>query len=275
MLHMMAAGTGAVLANTVTPVAAACRSSQIPIGLQLYTVRNLMAEGVEKTLHLVSTAGYTQVELAGHYDKPAAELRRMLDREGLSAPSTHIPLDNLNESFDRVLADAIELGNRYVVLPNLREHQRTSIDDYKRLADKMNLWAEACQKSGLQFAYHNHDYEFRLLDREVPYDILLNRTDPSAVLLQLDLYWATKAGKDPVKMFAEFPGRFPLWHVKDMATDGSIADVGAGVIDFRRIFAATELAGLRYSFIEHDNTTNPQSTIHNGLAAAKSMAACG
>lgn len=272
---MVAAGTGAVLANSVTPAVAACRSIQIPIGLQLYTVRHLMAEGVEKTLHLVSTAGYSHVELAGHYNKPAAELRRMLDREGLSAPSTHILLDDLNESFDKVLADAIELGNRYVVLPNLREHQRTSIDDYKRLADKMNLWAEACQKSGLQFAYHNHDYEFRVLDREVPYDILLNRTDPSTVLLQLDLYWAIKAGKDPVKMFAEFPGRFPLWHVKDMAKDGSIADVGAGVIDFRRIFAATELAGLRYSFIEHDNTSNPQSTIRNGLAATKSMAVCG
>ena len=138
----------------------------------------------------------------------------------------------------------------------------------------MNGWAAACKQAGMRFAYHNHDFEFMPLEGEVPYDIILRQTDPETVFLELDLYWASKAGQDPVTLFENNPGRFPLWHVKDMAADGSIADVGDGVIDFPRIFSVADQAGLEHAFIEHDNTTHPQATLRKGLAATQRFIAC-
>ncbi len=268
-LSLLAAGVGAGLANTGFSALAGGNSVQKDVGVQLFTLRHLMQESVAKTLQLVAAVGYSYVELAGRYDHTAAELRRMLDAEGLGAPATHILLDALDKDFDAVLADAMVLGNQYVVLPYLFEHQRTSIDDYKRLADKMNQWSEACHKAGIRFAYHNHDFEFMPLGGEVPYDIILQQTDRSLVFLELDLYWATKVGQDPVTLFRDNPGRFPLWHLKDMATDGSIADVGDGVIDFQRIFSAAGKAGFEYGFIEHDTSPDSQATLRKGLTAAK------
>jgi len=273
-LGLIAAGVGLRLANLSLPVFAGGDRAQIGIGVQLYTLRQLMAKNVPDTLQLVADAGYSEVQLSGYYDHSPADLRRLMDGEGLSAPAAHIPHDALDKDIDAVLDAALVLGHRYIVLPYLFEDQRTSIDDYKRLAEKMNGWAAACKQAGMRFAYHNHDFEFMPLEGEVPYDIILRQTDPESVFLELDLYWATKAGQDPVTLFENNPGRFPLWHVKDMAADGSITDVGDGVIDFPRIFSVAEQAGLEHAFIEHDNTTHPQATLRKGLAATQRFIAC-
>lgn len=268
-LGLVAAGAGMGLANLRLPVFAGGDTGQARIGVQLFTLRHLMEKNVRTTLQLVAATGYSEVELAGYYGHSPAELRRILNGEGLSASSTHISLDALNKDFDSVLAGAMVLGSQYIVLPYLSEHQRTSIDDYKRLVEQMNRWGEACQKVGIRFAYHNHDFEFMPLGGEQPYDIILKQTDQQSVFLELDLYWAAKAGQDSVTLFEDNPGRFPLWHVKDMAIDGSIVDVGDGVINFQRIFSAAGQAGFERGFIEHDTTTNPQATISKGLAAAQ------
>ena len=267
----LAAGVGVGLIGLGLPVFAGGDRGLGSVGVQLFTLRHLMEKSVRKTLQLVAEVGYSEVELAGHYNHSSSELRRILDGEGLRAPSSHILLDVLDKQFNAVLADAMVLGNKYIVLPYLFEHQRTSIDDYKRLADKMNRWAEACEKEGIRFAYHNHDFEFIRVDGELPYDIILRQTDRQTVFLELDLYWAIKAGQDPLKLFEENPGRFPLWHVKDMASDGSIADVGDGVIDFQQIFLAADQAGFKHGFIEHDTTTKPEATLRKGLASVKKI----
>ncbi len=272
LLGLIAAGIGAAYLGT--PVLAGAAKKQTGIGVQLYTLRQQMEESVPKTLQQVAAAGYSEVELAGYYGYSPVELRRILEGEGLSAPATHIMLDVLDKDFNAVLAGALALGSRFIVLPYLLEHQRRSIDDYKRLSEKMSVWGAACRKAGIGFAYHNHDFEFIPLEGELPYDLILQRTDPDTVSLELDLYWATKAGKDPVQLIQANPGRFPLWHIKDMASDGSIADVGDGLIDFKRIFSVAHLAGLEHAFIEHDNTQHPQATLRKGLAAAKQLVAC-
>jgi len=177
----------------------------------------------------------------------------------------------MESNFDSVLETALILGSEFIILPWIVLEDRGSLDFYKRLVDKMNAWGESCQNVGLRFAYHNHDFEFQPLDGELPYDIILQGTDPDKVRLEMDLYWVTKAGKDPVELIRANPGRFPLWHVKDMASDGSIANVGEGVIDFQRIFAVAGQAGLELGYIEHDTTEDPEATIRKGLQAVKSL----
>ena len=130
---------------------------------------------------------------------------------------------------------------------------------------------EALHKAGLTFAYHNHDFEFQLTDQQIPYDVLLAQTDPSYVKMELDLFWTIKAKRDPLAYFANHPGRFPLWHVKDMDQQGHFADVGKGTIDFKAIFAKAEVAGLAHAFIEHDATKDPVATISQGFTTLKSL----
>jgi len=147
-LGLAAAGIGLGLANISAPAFAGGERTQASVGVQLYTLRDLMQKSVGETLQRVAETAYSNVELAGYYDHSPTELRRILDAKGLSAPATHIPLDVLDKDFESALAGAQVLGCNYLVLPYLYEHQRRSIDDYKRLADKMNRWGEACQKAG-------------------------------------------------------------------------------------------------------------------------------
>jgi sugar phosphate isomerase/epimerase len=238
------------------------------IGLQLYTLRDLMAKSVPETLKLVASIGYREVEFAGYFDHKPKALRELLDGEGLAAPATHILLENLPKDFESSIEAAHVLGHKYIVVPYLNDEQRgTGIDAYKRLAEQFSTLGERCSNAGIRFAYHNHDFEFHKVDGQIPYDILLAETDPQYVSMELDLYWITKAQLDPVNYFRKHPGRFPLWHVKDMDEEGNFADVGQGVIDFERIFAAADIAGLEHSFVERDHTDDPIRTIRHGFQA--------
>lgn len=242
------------------------------VGLQLYTLRDIMKVSVPATLKLVADVGYSEMEFAGYFDHSAKEIKQLLDENGLTAPSAHIQLDAFDTNLQQILDDAQTVGHKYLVVPWLSEAQRgTGIATYQALADKLNTIGEACKKEGITLAYHNHDFEFEVRDGKTPLDVLITQTDPNLVAMELDLYWTVKAGKNPVDYFKQYPGRFKLWHVKDMAEDGSFADVGTGTINFKEIFAHGKLAGIEHKFVERDQTTDRIATIEQGFKAVSKL----
>ena len=270
-LQQSCAGIAAltVFGNPLQALAAGQSSSAAKkTGLQLYTLRDMMEKSVADTLKLVAGVGYGDVEFAGYFGHSAEDIRKLLDANGLSAPSVHVPLEVLRSALPQVIKDAKAIGHQYIVLPWLSEEQRgDSVDNYKKLAVELNGFAKPIKDAGLQLAYHNHDFELTPVKGGLPYDVLLGETDKDLVKMELDLFWAVKAGVDPLKLFAANPGRFPLVHVKDMAKDGAMVDVGTGTIDFKAIFAKAGQAGIRHQFIEHDNSNNRITTIRQGYQA--------
>ena len=158
------------------------------------------------------------------------------------------------ETMKTTAEDTKAAGARYLVFAFLKPAERTSMDDYKRHADKFNLFGRVCKEAGLQFAYHNHDFEFKPCDGARPYDYMLKNTDPALVKMESDLFFMTKAGVDPVDYFRQNPGRFELWHVNDIAGTPTreSTEIGRGTIDFKRIFAARANAGMKHFFVEQN-----------------------
>ncbi len=224
------------------------------IGVQLYTVRDQMKDDFEGTLARVAGIGYREVEFAGYYDRTPKQVRMVLDKNKLVAPSAHIIAKVVRDELDKNIEAAHAIGHKYLVCSYLFPEERKSLDDYKRLAELFNKAGEKCKKAGIQFAYHNHDFEFQKFDNEVPYDVLLTSTDSSLVKLEMDLYWMRKADQEPAKYFALYPGRFPLFHVKDMDRTPArgFTEVGRGQIDFKAIFAESAKAGVKHYFVEQD-----------------------
>jgi sugar phosphate isomerase/epimerase len=229
------------------------------IGLQLYTVRGDMEKDFEGTLAQVGKIGFREVELAGLFGHAPGEVRAALERYGLSAPSMHVDLPVIRQGFSRTLGEAKALGVRYVICAWLAPEERTSLDQYKGHAELFNRAGEDARKAGIQFGFHCHDFEFAPIQNTVPYDLLLKETDPSLVQMEMDLYWITRAGADPLQYFHAYPGRFPLVHVKDMDASPRkfFTEVGKGVIDFKRVFAQSQIAGIRHYFVEQDETPGP------------------
>lgn len=247
------------------------------VGLQLYTVRNdIDAEGIVPVLEKVAKLGYKWMEGFKYENRtilglPPAELKKVLDDLGMSMPSVHavteVSSEGGKDAVVRQMAESAEdvkaAGAEYLVWAFLEEYDRTSIEDYKRHIETWNQFGTVCKENGLQFAYHNHDFEFLTPDGQNAYDLIMANTNPDEVKFELDLYWITRAGYDPVEYFNKAPGRFPLWHVKDMISQAYIneegeevyfAEVGNGEIDFARIFNARDIAGLKYFFVEQDFT---------------------
>ncbi len=231
------------------------------IGVQLYTVRSLMQDDVKGTLQAVAEIGYDEVEFAGYFDHPPEEVRAILERLGLDAPAAHVSIDALRQDLAGTIGQARAAGHRYLVCPWLAPAERVSIAGYREHAAFFNQVGESCREAGLRFGYHNHDFEFETIDGQIPFDVLLDETDPGLVDFELDLFWITKGGEDPLRYFERYPGRFTLCHVKDMAAGGEMVDVGAGGIDFAAIFARAEQAGLRHFFVEHDSPPDPLASI--------------
>lgn len=224
------------------------------IGIQLYTVREELAKNVEGTLARVAEIGFKEVEFAGYPDGTAQSLRKILDRHGLQAVSSHVDIQRLRADWDRTLDQAITVGQHFIVVPSVPEEESRTVDDWKRIAGLFNKAGETARAKGIQFAYHNHDSEFTPVESRLPYDLLLEETDPRLVQFEMDLYWITKGGQDPLKYFAKWPGRFPLVHVKDMDATPQryFAEAGKGTIDFKRIFQKAKQAGIRHYFYEQD-----------------------
>jgi len=235
------------------------------IGLQLYTVRDLMKADVPGTLAKVAAIGYKEVEFAGYFGHTPAQIRDLLKRNGLSSSSSHLPFDSLESGWPKALADAKAIGNEWVTIPWLPEEKRRTLDDWKRHAELFNRAAGQAKAADLKFAYHNHDFEIRPMDGTRPLDLLLNSTDPKLVDFEMDLYWVVFGGGNPLDFFNQHPKRFRMVHAKDSSgpPDNRIVDVGQGTIDFRSIFAQSEKAGIKRYFVEHDQPADPIATIRN------------
>ena len=234
------------------------------VGVQLYTLREMMQTDAQRTLEQVAALGCKEVEFAGYFGHSPKRLRRWLDDAGLTSPAAHLPLDDPELDLPATLDSAATLGHSYVILASLPLLER-SIESFQRAAERLNHIGRLARSRGIRTAYHNHDFEFKPTSGRHPYTVLLRETDPAVVAMEIDVYWMTKAGEDPLAYFHSYPGRFHLCHLKDMDRKGRMTDVGSGVIDFPKILAARHGAGLRHFFIEHDNPRNAVATVHSSL----------
>ena len=253
--------------------AAASSKKGSGVGLILYTIRDAMAEDVPGSLKKVSDLGYQYLELADYadgkfYGYAPAEFKKIVSDLGMEILSSHTMVEAAGITVDnaKAMADAhAELGVKYCIQPWVEEQDR-NIESYKKMIGDWNEVGRIMKDVGIQFGYHNHNFEFLNIDGIVPYyDLYMPELDADLVTMELDLYWATKAGQDPVEMFNKYPGRFQLFHLKDMYEEtppyfevikDDIAPVGAGKIDFNRIMEAKKVAGMKYFFVEDDNQGN-------------------
>jgi sugar phosphate isomerase/epimerase len=242
------------------------------VGLQLYTVRDAMAKDLDGTLAADAAAGYKLVETAGMYGKSAGDLRAAFDKHGIRTVSGHYPLADLESAPETVFTTAKTLGQEWVTVPWLDPSLRTA-ETFGSLPGRLNKLGEAARTNGMKLAYHNHDFEFQNYGASTTVmERLLANTDPALVSFELDGYWAFKAGNAPADLVARYPNRFTLLHLKDStaAPEKAFADVGKGVIDFRRFIAAAQRNGVKYAFVERDVAPDPIASIkasHDYLAS--------
>ncbi len=232
-----------------------------PLGVQLYTLRSEMEGRVEQTLERVAAIGYQEVEFAGYFGHSPTEIREILARTGLHSPAAHIQPAFETDAWAGILDDANEAGHEYVVVASVPQSMRADLDSWRRTAEAMTGAGERARVAGLQFAYHNHDFEFIEMDGRVPFDVFCEASDPDLVQIELDLYWIIHGGGDPVAFFTRWPGRIPLVHVKDRTAGGEMADVGAGVIDWVELFQHIDQAGMKHFLVEHDRPDGPFRSI--------------
>jgi sugar phosphate isomerase/epimerase len=267
-------------ALVTSPLGALAAPNRIErVGLQLYTVRDEMAKDFEGTLAKIAAIGYKEVEFAGYFDRSPKDVRAILDRHGLTSPAAHIDLKTIGEKLPQVIEASGIIGHQYVVLPWLDDAARAQPDIWTRVADTLNRAGAAGKPARIQFAYHNHHFEFAPVNGKLPYDILLGTCDPQLVKMEMDLCWITAAGQDPLAYFRRYPGRFPMVHVKDLkkipgpgaaATPiagilPDVTDVGSGVIDWKKIFAESKTAGITHYFVEHDRPSQPFDSIRTSF----------
>ena len=280
----------------------------VPIGLQLYTLGELMTTDTKGTLQKLAAIGYKEVESAGSqkgnfYGYTPKEFAAMVKDAGLHWRSAHVggaaftmtqimkmaktaedsarikaymekikdaPKSlNLTENYQQLADNAAEGGLSYLVCSSIPV---STMDEIKTAVDVFSKSGEACKKNGVQFAYHNHVTEFDEVEGHRPFDYILNNTDKELVKMELDLAWATKAKQDPVELFKLHPGRYPLWHVKDLdKVNMQPAEVGSGVVDFKRIFYNAKESGMKYFFVEQDGAPKPLENVTNSYNYLKAM----
>jgi sugar phosphate isomerase/epimerase len=259
-LQLSIAFAGGLAANRLL-LAAERRS----LGVQLYTVRQEAERGLPGVLEAVRKIGYTEVETYWDiYDRPAAELRRMIADHGLKVPSGHFNYEGLESKIDYAKA----LGVEYVICPMLPESMWFTLDGYKRAADQFNLWGEKVRQAGMQFGFHNHNYEFLRFGDSTGWETMMQRADPNLVCIEMDCYWITQAGGNAVQMFQKYGKRIKLLHLKDRkpgfpttqvknAAAEHFTEVGAGTIHWQEILAAAENNGVKHMFVERDSGDLP------------------
>ena len=285
MCFLLACGTNnspdnsEVAANTVDETA----TDQFG-GIALYTLRDTMGKDPRAVLEAVAELGYEYIEAAGYsegkyYGMEPAEFKAMLDEVGLKPMSSH-QSSMTRENAKTEISDAKEAGFQYIVIPvppeglftyNPASQSLGMTGTVANASDIINAIAAEASAQGMKALYHNHDFEFRENEEGiVPIDYFIENSDPKDLNFQMDLYWVTKAGADPVDYFEKYPGRFKAWHVKDIDDQGRFAPVGTGSIDFERILAAKEQSGMEFYLVEQDATFNetPMEAIeisHEGL----------
>lgn len=284
-----AAVGGMLTANHLTAAILPKPAAMRPVGLGLFTLFNVLDNDVAGNLKKVAAIGYQEVESAfskkgGYYGMKPREFAALTQDLGLTWQSHHVlgapfklppgakppvgadgkplaipPMRNLRDNYQELVDEAAAGGVQYLVCAST---PIGTLDEVEASIDVLNKSAEAAQKAGLIFCYHNHDAEFKKLNGKVPYEMMLAQTDAEVLNMELDLAWVVKGGYDPVALFRKYPGRFPLWHVKDLTADRqTIQPVGGGTIDFKSIFAQAKQAGLRHFFVEHDMPADPFASI--------------
>jgi sugar phosphate isomerase/epimerase len=279
-----------------------------PIGLQLYTLGDLMTTDPKGTLQKLAAIGYKEVESAGsakgnYYGFTPKEFRNLVNSTGMHWRAAHVggapfsiermmkmaknaqdsariqkiaerfkdrpPMLNFTSDYRKLADDAAEGGISYLVCSSIPV---STLDEMKKAVEVFNRAGEAAKKNGVQFAYHNHTNEFDEVEGHRPFDYILANTDKELVKMELDLAWATKANQDPVALFQQHPGRFPLWHVKDLDKETkNPTEVGSGIVDFKRIFAAAKDSGMKYFFVEQDGAPQPLENVTNSYNYLKDM----
>lgn len=247
-----------------------------PIGLQLYSVKDVIEEDLRGTLQRLADIGYKEVESypgkQGHYfGMEAKEFASMLQGMGLELVSSHFGSGTPNGSanswrqatmlhgFEELASKAAETGQQYLTCSSLSKELRQTPDDLKRTADLFNRTGEICRNAGMQFAYHNHAFEFERVGDVMVYDYLLENTDPDLVKYEMDLFWVVAGGQEPKAYLSKYPNRFPLGHVKDMSKEDRTknTEIGTGSIDYTSILRAAEDAGMKHYFVEQESFTRP------------------
>ncbi len=260
-LQLSAAGVGALALSDLAFGAV----KPFPVGVQLYTVREQAEKDLGAVLAHISMIGYKEVETYWNvYTHPAKELRSMIVDNGLSVPSGHFDYEGLESKLDY----AKELGVQYIICPMLPKTMWTSADGFKKAADQFNKWGEQVKGMGMQFGFHNHNYEFQKFGNTTGFDILTQTADPKLVCLELDCYWITQAGQDPVAMLKKYGSRIQLLHLKDrqagfpttqmLGPDAEhITEVGSGTINWKAVIETAQQTGVKYFFVERDNGSTP------------------
>jgi sugar phosphate isomerase/epimerase len=256
------------------------------IGIQLYTLKDIILKDVKGTLQQVADIGFRELELYGYgdgkvFNMPYAGFHKMVSDMGLSIVSGHyltgqaFPMAKgtvINE-WERAVEDAHKIGQKYMVIAWLHPDERKTLDDYRKVAELLNKANETCKQAGITLGYHNHEFEFVPVEGQVPYYVMIRELDPT-VVLELDMYWSTFAEVDAIELFNTYSGRIHLWHVKDMdKTQRNLqTDLGSGAIDYKRIFEAAEKSGMKHFFLEQEYFTRPQiEAITNGYSHLRSI----
>lgn len=260
----LAAGAAALATSSLSRVAYAAAPPPRAFGLQLYTVRKDIQADTPGVLATIRKIGYRSVEtFAGQYSRPAKELRQMISDAGLFLPSTHFGYADLGQKFDY----AKELGAKYIVVGAPPFQKANSADAFKEFAAQYNQWGQEAVKYGMEFGFHNHNIEFQSFDGVTGLEILMKETDPTLVKWQMDCYWVTQAGEDPIAMIRKYGKRLQTLHFKDRKPNVPTStkpgaptyftEVGTGTIDFKAIWAAASALHIPYFFVEQDQTEIP------------------
>ncbi len=247
------------------------------IGLQLYTLRDVIMNDVKGTLKAIADMGYTEVETYGYADgslfgMKAAEFSKYLKDLGVKVTSGHYGIDLATGStWEKACEDAKLMGQEYVIVPWMDAKYYSSLDELKITCNSLNKAGEVAKKYGLRFGYHNHAFEFTEVGGKLVFDAMLEMLDPKFVTMEMDLFWVVNAGKDPAKYFSKYPGRFELWHVKDMDKTNREhnADVGTGSIDFKALFAKAKQSGMKHFFMEQE--TYPSTPMESTRKSAECL----
>jgi sugar phosphate isomerase/epimerase len=276
------------------------------IGIQFFSLPKLLDSDLPGALSMLSKMGYKEVELygpypfsnpsaierwnavtpslgfkgSGYFGHSALEMKKLLDDNGLSVPSIHTDLDTLETSMNKLGEAAQVLGNTYVVLPAIPADKRKTLDDFKKIADDFNKIGDAAKKAGVKFAYHNHGYGLQAMDGQIPLELLFNNTDPSLVFFEMDLFWTTAGGADPVLLLERHKNRYHLIHIKDMmkkvhfSGDGGdskqwielfpfMTTAGNGVLDLKTILSKAKENGVKHFIVEQDMVNEPEKALKN------------
>ncbi len=271
------------------------------LGIQLFSIPKMLSEDYLGGIKMLSELGYKELELygpfpfsdernkkrwndvskmlgfsgSGYFGKTAQDVKKMLGDYGLSTPGTHTDLDTLENNMGALSEAANTMGWKYVTLPAIPDERRKTLDDYKRIADSFNKIGESAKKSGIRFGYHNHGYGIKPTDGQIPLEIILKNTDPNLVFFELDIFWTTCGGADPIELLSKYPNRYKMLHLKDMKEkkqfegnggDASqwipmfrhMASAGDGILDLKGIVKKAKEIGVEHFFVEQDMVANPQ-----------------